>query len=85
MSRLSDAFPRGRTGLVCYAMGGDPTLAATEELLRAIDGEGADVIEIGLPFSDPIADGPTLQAAAIPRWRASWKQSNGFGCAPRWS
>ena len=64
MSRLSDAFPRGRTALVCYAMGGDPTLAATEELLRAIDGEGADVIEIGLPFSDPIADGPTLQAAA---------------------
>jgi tryptophan synthase alpha chain len=64
MSRLSDAFPRGRTGLVCYAMGGDPTLAATEELLRAIDGEGADVIEIGLPFSDPIADGPTVQAAA---------------------
>ena len=64
MSRLSDAFPRGRTGLVCYAMGGDPTLAATEELLRAIDGEGADVIELGLPFSDPIADGPTLQSAA---------------------
>ena len=64
MSRLSDAFPRGRTGLVCYAMGGDPTLAATEELVRAVDGEGADVIEIGLPFSDPIADGPTLQAAA---------------------
>ena len=64
MSRLSDAFPRGRTALVCYAMGGDPTLAATEELLRAIDAEGADVIEIGLPFSDPIADGPTLQASA---------------------
>ena len=64
MSRLSEAFPRGRTALVCYAMGADPTLAATEELLRAMDGEGADVIEIGLPFSDPIADGPTLQAAA---------------------
>jgi len=64
MSRLSDAFPRDGTALVCYAMGGDPTLAATEELLRAIDGEGADVIEVGLPFSDPIADGPTLQAAA---------------------
>ena len=64
MSRLSEAFPRGRTALVCYAMGGDPTLAATEELLAAIDAEGADVIEIGLPFSDPIADGPTVQAAA---------------------
>jgi tryptophan synthase alpha chain len=45
-------------------MAGDPTLAATEELLQAIDSEGADVIEVGLPFSDPIADGPTLQAAA---------------------
>lgn len=70
MNRLSDAFPRGGTALVCYAMGGDPTLAATEELLRAIDGEGADVIEIGLPFSDPIADGPTLQAAATRALRA---------------
>lgn len=62
--RLRDAFPAGRTALVCYAMGGDPSLAATEELLRAIDGAGADVIELGIPFSDPIADGPTLQAAA---------------------
>ncbi|TMB32189.1 MAG: tryptophan synthase subunit alpha [Deltaproteobacteria bacterium] len=64
MSRLSDAFPRGRTALVCYVMAGDPSLASTEELLLAIDGAGADVIELGLPFSDPIADGPTLQASA---------------------
>ena len=65
MSRLSDAFAKaraeGRTALVCYAMGGDGDSVA---LLRAIDGAGADVIELGLPFSDPIADGPTLQAAA---------------------
>jgi len=64
MSRLTDAFPRGRTALVCYAMAGDPSLAATEDLLLAIDAAGADVIELGLPFSDPIADGPTLQASA---------------------
>ena len=70
MSRLSDAFPRGRTALVCYGMAGDPSLSATEELLRAIDAEGADVIEIGLPFSDPIADGPTVQAAATRALRA---------------
>jgi tryptophan synthase alpha chain len=70
MSRLSDAFPRGRTALVCYAMAGDPNLAATEELLRAIDEQGADVIEVGLPFSDPIADGPTLQAASTRALRA---------------
>src|SRR5207253_7105854 len=61
VSRLSEAFPKGRTALVCYAMGGDGDTAA---LLQAIDGAGADVIELGLPFSDPIADGPVLQAAA---------------------
>jgi len=65
MSRLSDAFSaaraQGRTALVCYAMGGDGETAA---LLEAIDAAGADVIELGLPFSDPIADGPVMQAAA---------------------
>ena len=65
MSRISDAFAaaraQGRTALVCYAMGGDGDTAA---LLQAIDAAGADVIELGLPFSDPIADGPVLQAAA---------------------
>ena len=61
MSRLAEAFPKGRTALVCYVMGGDGDTAA---LLKAVDEAGADVIELGLPFSDPIADGPVLQAAA---------------------
>jgi tryptophan synthase alpha chain len=65
VSRLSEAFSaaraQGRTALVCYAMGGDGDTAV---LLRAIDAAGADVIELGLPFSDPIADGLVVQAAA---------------------
>lgn len=68
-SRLTAAFAaaraEGRSALVCYAMGGDPSLAATETLLLALDRAGADVIELGVPFSDPIADGPTLQASAV--------------------
>lgn len=66
--RLSEAFARakaeGRPALITYLMGGDPSLDATEALLIALDLSGADVIELGIPFSDPIADGPTLQAAA---------------------
>ena len=65
MSRLSDAFAaaraESRTALICYLMGGDGDTAV---LLRSTDDAGADVIELGLPFSDPIADGPVVQAAA---------------------
>ena len=68
MTRLSDAFARakaeGRPALVTYLMGGDGSIDATEALLVALDLSGADVIELGIPFSDPIADGPVLQAAA---------------------
>ncbi len=67
MSALSEAFARARAqsrpALVCYVMGGDPSIAATEALLPAIDAAGADVIELGIPFSDPIADGPAIQLA----------------------
>jgi tryptophan synthase alpha chain len=68
-SRLGRAFAQakaeGRTALICYLMGGDPDLAGSEALLLALDEAGADIIEVGIPFSDPIADGPTLQAAAM--------------------
>jgi len=68
-SRLGRAFAQakaeGRTALICYLMGGDPDMARSEALLLALDEAGADVIEVGIPFSDPIADGPTLQAAAM--------------------
>jgi tryptophan synthase alpha chain len=47
----------GRPGLVAYVTAGDPDLASSREIVLAIDRAGADVIEIGVPFSDPIADG----------------------------
>ena len=53
----------GRTGLVTYATVGDPDLAQSAELLKAIDRAGADVLEVGVPFSDPLADGPVIQRA----------------------
>ena len=54
---------RRRIGLVAFIPAGYPDLATTEAVLPALEQAGADVIEIGFPFSDPIADGPTIQAA----------------------
>jgi tryptophan synthase alpha chain len=67
MSRIADTFARcratGRLGLVAYVTAGDPTLARTPGVLRALEAGGADVIELGVPFSDPLADGPVIQRA----------------------
>jgi tryptophan synthase alpha chain len=67
VSRLGETFSRlrdeGRPGLVTYVTAGDPDLTRTEEILRALDRAGADVVEVGIPFSDPLADGPVIQRA----------------------
>jgi tryptophan synthase alpha chain len=67
-SRIADRFARlrrqGRKAFVPYLTGGDPSLAVTAALCRMLEEEGADVIELGVPFTDPIADGPTNQRAA---------------------
>lgn len=54
----------GELGLVAYVTAGDPTLDATEKIVLAAAAAGADVIELGVPFSDPVADGPTIQRAS---------------------
>ncbi len=68
MSRLAAAFERMRrdavTGLVTYVTAGDPDLARSRDVVRGLARGGADVIEIGVPFSDPIADGPAIQRAS---------------------
>ena len=68
MSRIGRAFSRaardGRAALVVFVEAGDPSLETTERLLPALAAAGADVIELGVPFSDPIADGPAIQRAS---------------------
>ena len=68
MKRIEEAFRAakrvGRATFIPYITAGDPNLEATVELVRALAGSGADVVELGVPFSDPIADGPTNQRAA---------------------
>lgn len=69
MSRISEKFDelkaRGEKALIPYIMAGDPDLEATKRLIIEIEKSGADIIELGVPFSDPLADGPTIQRAAI--------------------
>jgi tryptophan synthase alpha chain len=68
VSRIDAAFARakaeGRAAFVAYVTAGDPSPDATVGLARALARGGADVLELGVPFSDPIADGPVLQRAA---------------------
>ncbi|MFV0623124.1 tryptophan synthase subunit alpha [Sphingomonas sp. ac-8] len=69
MSRFDAAFARcrsdGRAALVTFVTAGDPTPGATGEILDALVAGGADVIELGMPFTDPMADGPAIQLANI--------------------
>ena len=67
-SRIANRFSELRAnhakGLIVYMTAGDPSLDATGELLPALDRAGVDVIELGVPFSDPLADGPVIQRAS---------------------
>ena len=67
MSRIGARFAalkaEGRAGLVAYFMAGDPDLETSFKILRGMPGAGADLIELGMPFTDPMADGPSIQLA----------------------
>lgn len=62
--RFSELSRAGELGLVAYVTAGDPSLDASEKIVLAAANAGADVIELGVPFSDPVADGPTIQRAS---------------------
>src|SRR5271155_2823572 len=62
--RFRELSEAGELGLVAYITAGDPTLDASEKIVLAAGEAGADIIELGVPFSDPVADGPTIQRAS---------------------
>jgi tryptophan synthase alpha chain len=67
MTRLDDTFARlraeGRKAFVTYIMGGDPDAETSLAMMKGLPGAGVDIIELGMPFTDPMADGPTIQLA----------------------
>ena len=87
MNRLDGLFAEsrrtGRKALVVYVCAGDPDLASTEALVPQLVEAGADVVELGVPFSDPLADGPTIQAAAQRALQAGTTLSGVLGLVKR--
>ncbi|MEW6641084.1 MAG: tryptophan synthase subunit alpha [Pseudomonadota bacterium] len=63
--RFAELKREGRAAFVTFVMSGDPDLATSLEIIKALPKAGADVIEIGMPFTDPMADGPSIQAAGL--------------------
>jgi len=64
-TRFAQLKTEGRAAFVTFVMAGDPDLATSLEIVRALPKAGADIIEIGMPFTDPMADGPAIQAAGL--------------------
>jgi tryptophan synthase alpha chain len=63
--RFAELKAEGRAGLVVFVTAGDPDYASALDLVKALPGAGADVIELGMPFTDPMADGPAIQASSL--------------------
>lgn len=64
-ARFAELKKQNRPALVTFISAGDPDLATSEKILAALPGAGADIIELGMPFSDPMADGPAIQASSL--------------------
>ena len=82
-AKFASARARGRTAFIAYLTAGDPSPARTPKLARVLERSGADILELGVPFSDPIADGPTLQRAAGRALRAGTTLADVFAMARR--
>ncbi|MFA5146388.1 MAG: tryptophan synthase subunit alpha [Candidatus Omnitrophota bacterium] len=70
---------RGQRAFIAYITAGDPDLSATRDMVTELERSGVDIVELGIPFSDPIADGPTIQAASHRALRKGASLSRIFG------
>ena len=61
--KFTDLKKRGQKGFIAYLSAGDPNLADTVDIVLRLEDAGVDLVELGLPFSDPLADGPVIQAS----------------------
>ena len=64
-ARFAELSRQGRSALVAYLMAGDPDPKTSLDIIKALPKAGADMIEIGMAFTDPMADGPSIQAAGL--------------------
>ena len=80
MNRIDKKFSElkkiNKKALVTFITAGDPDLQTTEELVIAMESAGADIIELGIPYSDPLADGPTIQESSARALKAGAKIKN---------
>jgi hypothetical protein len=95
MTRIDDTFARlkaeGKKAFVAYVMAGDPDHETSLEIVKGLPGAGVDIIELGMPFTDPMADGPTIQLAGQRaldggrRWRrrSTWRRALKARTTPR--
>ncbi|MDO5388213.1 MAG: tryptophan synthase subunit alpha [Clostridia bacterium] len=82
MNRIDKKFEelnkKGKKALIPYICSGDPSVDMTEKLVYALEEAGADIIELGIPFSDPLADGPVIQDAAIRAFAGGYRLKDTF-------
>jgi tryptophan synthase alpha chain len=71
--RFAELHSGGRAGFIPFLTAGDPDAETSSAILEKLPQAGADIIELGMPFSDPMADGPAIQAKRLPWWSASAK------------
>jgi tryptophan synthase alpha chain len=82
-ARFAALKAEGRAALVTFISAGDPDLATSEAILAGLPGAGADIIELGMPFSDPMADGPAIQASSLRALKAGQTMKKTLAMARR--